>query len=258
MRARPLKPLILKADRCKWMAVAGLHVLLMRPRGATIVLQNLNREPSNMLLAVIGHVHGNAAALRAALAEINDEGIETVLNTGDSVVGGPEPGAVIDALIARGVVSVQGVADRLAVRYTRKRAALEQRHDAAELEAVKWAHEHLSADHLEYLQGLPRQRVLEIENVRIHLCHGVPSSQSGSLDKESDVLRFQRERELANTPLILFGREHRPFARWVDFTLFVNPGSVGAAQGLDGVAQYALIDTDEEPWTVEFKQARVE
>jgi putative phosphoesterase len=68
-------------------------------------------------------------------------------------------------------------------------------------------------------------------------------------------MRFRRLREAANADLIVCGHTHRPFVRTVDGVLFVNPGSVGVAPTHLGTACYALIDTEEAPWSARILEA---
>ena len=220
-----------------------------------------------MILAAIGDIHGNLFALEAVLAEIDAEGIQTIVNTGDCVAGHPWPNEVIQTLKARRIPTVQGNCDRHVLRAQRKRKGLMKRYGAASFEVLEEAHQACSAGSLEYLRALPRTLELTIDGVVVALCHGTPASQSERLFEHDEASRFQRQRECASAaPLVICGATHQPYRRAVDGTLFVNPGSVGAPEDaaddlsvMGGVgteapaaASYALITTEEEPWHVEF------
>jgi len=83
------------------------------------------------------------------------------------------------------------------------------------------------------------------------VCHGTINSQRDSLRAENDDHKFNRQRELNPARIIVSGRTHIPHKKQLGDTLFVNPGSLGAND--DGLARYAIVSTEREPWTVEFK-----
>jgi predicted phosphodiesterase len=55
---------------------------------------------SVMRIAVLADVHGNAPALRAVLAEIDEAGVDAIVVAGD-VVGGPQPREALELLVVR-------------------------------------------------------------------------------------------------------------------------------------------------------------
>lgn len=210
-------------------------------------------SPHDMLLAAFGDVHGNLPALAAVLAAIDEEGIESLVCTGDLVVGFPWPNQVLDLLIHRGIPCVQGEMDRAAAAFLRKSKAVRHKGSHALHLALEWTYAHTRSDHIELLKSLPRRRLLTYETIDVCLCHGTPSSQSESLHEDDDEALYRRERERANVRLIVHGRTHRPCARLVDDTLFVNPGSAGMPAGVGSRASYAVIDTETEPWSAQFR-----
>lgn len=208
-----------------------------------------------MLLAAIGDIHGNLPALQAVLNEIEDAGILTILNTGDNVVGYPWPNEVIEMLREKNIPTTQGEMDRLATRFVRKQESLRDKLSNVEYEALRWTHENTRSENLEHMKDLPKKLELVFEDIPIFLCHGTPSTQMDQLGAEDSPTRYRRERETANARLIICGRTHRPHARLVDDALFVNPGSVGMPPDDGALASYAIINTESEPWSVEFRNA---
>ncbi len=206
-----------------------------------------------MLLAAFGDVHGNWPALQAVLAAIDEEGVESMVCTGDVVVGFPWPRQVLNALVQRRIPCAQGEWDRAAAAFLRKGGAARGLMTDSQFLALEWTYAHISSDHIEFLKSMPRRHFLTYENIDLCLCHGTPSTQREGLHADDDELRFRRERERANVRLIVHGRTHKPFARLIDDTLFVNPGSAGLPTGDRALASYALIDTETEPWSAQFR-----
>ncbi|WP_309572557.1 metallophosphoesterase, partial [Deinococcus sp.] len=61
-----------------------------------------------MRVAVISDVHGNAFALDAVLADVRACAPDAVLNLGDQIEGGADPGRAADTQAALGAVEVRG------------------------------------------------------------------------------------------------------------------------------------------------------
>jgi putative phosphoesterase len=203
-----------------------------------------------MLIALIGDIHGNLPALRAVLDDIDNMGIQTVLNTGDTVVGYPWPNEVVDLIRQRNIPSVQGEKDRLASTFLRKAKQLRNKLPDDQYAPIEWTFEQLGSSNLEYLAGLPRQRRLTLEGIDLVLCHGTPGGgQTDSLLPDDDDEKFRRQREVANTPLIICGGTHSSFGRQLSDSYFADPGSVGQPQ-----AVYTLLNTEETDWTTETRR----
>jgi putative phosphoesterase len=207
-----------------------------------------------MYMAAIGDIHGNLPAFQAVLAAIDDEGIQTIVNTGDAVAGHPWPNEVIDLLRNRNIPSVQGETDRRVVHFLRKQETLRRKLSEDEFDALRQTHAALHSHNLEFLRSLPRHRMLRVEDIDLCVCHGTPGSQSETLDEEDPPGRFQRVRELTNARIVISGATHEPFSRTVDATLFVNPGAVGVAPSGARIARYARIDTETEPWEAHIQE----
>src|SRR5512141_2076923 len=115
-------------------------------------------------LALLGDIHGNVAALEAAVADAKRHKPDRVVITGDLTFNGPRPGETIDrvrALEKSGALVIAGNTD-LAVADGDYAAAFPWLDDvpATHTAAAEWAHDQLSDEQLEYLRRLPHERRL--------------------------------------------------------------------------------------------------
>lgn len=204
-----------------------------------------------MHFAVLGDINGNARALRGVLDDLAEQGILTVLQTGNLVAGHGRAKEVLDLLQERRVTCVQGVKDRAVARFRRKEARLRDRLSGDEVAQLAAVHESLTGEVIEVLRRLPARRDLEIEELSILVCHGSVSNASDLLSGGTAEAKFQRQREIAPVDIIVCGGAREPFARYIENTLFVGPGWVDHSPG---IACYSIVDTEEEPWTVAPKQ----
>ena len=104
-------------------------------------------------IAVLGDIHGNIAALDAALIDIERERPDLLAITGDLVLNGPRPADVMERvreLDRRGAVVVQGNTDIAVADFDYAAAFpwLEQV-PAVHRAAAEWAHDQLEAADLD-------------------------------------------------------------------------------------------------------------
>ena len=128
-----------------------------------------------MRVAALYDVHGNLPALDAVLAEVADEGVETVVCGGD-VVGGPFPAEVLDRLAGLPDVHfVRGNADREVLGGTDEHG-------------IDWEVERarLGPERLALVRSWPLTTELDVEGLgRVVFCHAVPRSSSGTRTSSS-------------------------------------------------------------------------
>ena len=122
-----------------------------------------------MIFAAIGDIRGNMIALKCVLDLVLHEGIQTIVNTGDSVVDHPGSHEVIEVLRHQSIPSVQGERDRLLARFSRKHASLRERLPEADFEALERAYDLCTSRDLEYLASLPSRLSLAVDGVSIEV-----------------------------------------------------------------------------------------
>ncbi len=204
-----------------------------------------------MLMAAIGDIRGNLPPLEAVLAALSERKIQTVVHTGNTVVGHDFGGSILTRLDAFGAVSVQGAEDRQAARFYKKRTSISKRLDAQQVEDLARAQDTLSSVQIERIAALPPRRLLKVDGVRVLLCYGSPGSQRDVLAADSPIAKFERQREIEVVDIIVCGGAPSFFRRRVGGTLFVGPGPLVCKEG---VAAYTLLSTETEPWEVSRQQ----
>lgn len=205
------------------------------------------KEQLPVLFAILGNIDADLPALRCALDAIDDQGILTVVCSGNLVAGPGDPNPVIDLIRERRIPCAMGEEDRLMLRFTRKQRQLKERLPQEQWERLAAAHAAMNSANLEYLRNLHRLVRLEVDGVRIHVCHGSPSSTGETLSPESPFVRLQRHREDETPDILVCGGHASPWHREVDGTLFVGPGTVRES---DATAGFVTVSTESTPWRV--------
>ena len=163
---------------------------------------------------------------------------DLIVVTGDHAAG-PQPGAVLDCLLAlgnRGVL-VRGNADRELLAL-----ASGQQIEVAD-EVTRWAAAQLSSDHLVLLGGLPHPVTVDIDGFGpVLFCHGTPRDDEEVVLVDTRLARWQEIFADLSTGVrtVVCGHTHMPFVRLVDRRLVINPGSIGMPYGRTGGA-WALL-----------------
>jgi putative phosphoesterase len=203
-----------------------------------------------MRIAVLGDIHGNAAALDAALLEIAPHRPDRLAITGDLVMNGPRPGDVVRRvrdLEQAGALVIQGNTD-IAVADGDYAAAFPWLDEVpvTHREATEWAHDQLADDELEFLRRLPSERRLWVEDTLVLVCHGSPGSQTAGLSEDLDEGVYVERVTRTDARVICCGHTHVADVRELGRKLIVNPGSCGYAFDGDPGAAWALLTIEDE------------
>jgi putative phosphoesterase len=203
----------------------------------------------NMRIALISDIHGNAAALEAALAQIEGAAPDRIVVLGDLVLNGPSPVEAVEAVMAleaAGALVIAGNTD-IAVAdgdYTAAFPWLDEV-PAGHKAASEWAREQLRDEQLEYLRRLPAERRLGVGDELILACHASPGSQTSGLPPDLDPALTVQRVTRTDARVICCGHTHLADVRELGRKLLVNPGSCGYA--FDGTpdACWGLLTVEE-------------
>jgi predicted phosphodiesterase len=205
-----------------------------------------------MRVGVISDIHGNAAALEAVLAALEDDDLDAVWCLGDLVGYGPEPNRCCELVAQRADLCLVGNHDLGVI------GAIpldEFSPDAAA--AARWTEDVLSDSSRTYLESLEPQA----EVAGAELYHASPRDPVWDYVLSEPVAR--ESLEITHAAVVMVGHSHVPLAmilengrangglapgghevdlergRWL-----LNPGSVGQPRDNDARAAYVLLDLD--------------
>lgn len=210
-------------------------------------------------IAVLGDIHGNVAALDAALAAIEKARPDSIAITGDLVMNGPRPSEVlarIRTLDGAGAYVVQGNTDIAVADFDFSAAFpwLEEVPDAQRAVA-EWTHDQLSDTDLEWLRRLPAERRISVDGLLVLVCHGSPGSQTDGLAIDLDPSVTIQRITRTDARVIACGHTHVAEVRDFGRRLICNPGSCGYAFDGDAGAAWALITVDGDEVAAELQRS---
>lgn len=200
-------------------------------------------------IAVLGDIHGNIAALEAALQDMGPHRPELIAVTGDLVMNGPRPADVVARLreleAAGGVLVIQGNTD-IAVADADYAAAFPWLDEVpvAQRLAAEWAHDELADDEVEWLRRLPSERRVMLGEHMVLVCHASPGSQTSGLAADLDPSVTVERVTRTDARVIVCGHTHVADVRELGRKLICNPGSCGYAFDGEATAGWAMLTID--------------
>jgi putative phosphoesterase len=193
--------------------------------------------------AVITDVHANLPALQAALARIDELGIERVYCGGDLVGYGPHPDEVCALIQERAIPAIYGNYDHAIGRDQHDcGCAYITPHDR-ELgrRSVEWTLAHTGQASKDYMRELPFDLRFAVGEHRVHLVHGSPRKVNEYLFEDKPASLYERLAAAETDDVLVFGHTHRPWVRDFGGVRFVNCGSVGKPKDGDPRGAFAVL-----------------
>jgi putative phosphoesterase len=194
-------------------------------------------------VAVITDIHANLPALEAALARIDELGIEQVYCGGDLVGYGPHPNEVVALIAEREIPAIYGNYDYAIARDLEDcGCAYITPHDR-ELgqESVLWTLAHTDQTSKDFMRELPFDLRFPVGATGVHLVHGSPRKVNEYLFEDKPARLYERLADAETGDVLVFGHTHKPWVRSYGGVRFVNCGSVGKPKDGDPRGAFAIL-----------------
>jgi putative phosphoesterase len=200
--------------------------------------------PAYDRVAVITDIHGNLAALRAALARIDELGIADVVCGGDLVGYGPHPNEVCALIEDRAIPTIYGNYDHAIARDLEDcGCAYVTAHDRAiGQESVDWTLAHTNRRSKDFMRGLPFDLRFRVGRHDVHLVHGSPRKVNEYLFEDKPARLYERLAAAETADALVFGHTHKPWVHDFGGVRFVNCGSVGKPKDGDPRSAFAVLE----------------
>ncbi|MCW2969877.1 MAG: Phosphodiesterase family [Solirubrobacterales bacterium] len=194
-------------------------------------------------VAVITDIHGNLAALQAALARIEQLGVQRVFCGGDLVGYGPRPNEVCALIAERDIPTIYGNYDYAIARDEEDcGCAYVSPHDRelGQL-SVDWTLANTSAASKDFMRRLPFDLRFSLGGVGVHLVHGSPRKVNEYLFEDKPARLYERLAAAESNRVLAFGHTHKSWVHEYGGVQFVNCGSVGKPKDGDPRGAFALL-----------------
>lgn len=187
-----------------------------------------------MKIAIMSDVHANLPALDAISNEL--ENVDVIIHAGDLIGYNPFPNRTIEIFRRLEVASVAGNHDKGI-----KNPDTFNFHSSS-LEVLKWTAERLTNENKAYLNQLPTEHQLNIDNHTILIVHGAPNHPNRYV-YPTDLTLELLEDVSDEVDMLVWGHTHYPIVTKIEGVILLNPGSVGQPRDGDWRASYAIFNT---------------
>jgi len=194
-------------------------------------------------VAVITDIHANLPALEAALARVDQLGIERIYCGGDLVGYGPHPDEVCALVAERQIPTIHGNYDYAIARDLEDcGCAYITPHDR-ELgqRSVEWTLVHTGRAAKDFMRELPFDLRFDVGDVPVHLVHGSPRKVNEYLFEDKPARLYERLAAAEDAKALVFGHTHKPWVHDFGGVRFVNCGSVGKPKDGDPRGAFAIL-----------------
>ena len=194
-----------------------------------------------MKVAIISDIHANAIALDAVYGDVLFRQADAVLVCGDLIGYYFWPDQVIEKVASdERFMCISGNHEAIL------KETLESK-EASETYKLKYGSGYefckrlLSAQQIEWLQGLPQALKVEFDGVSFYCGHGIPGDVNEYLYPDASKKKILDS--YSSAKFTLLGHTHYPFIHASDNKYLLNPGSVGQPRDVGGLASYAVVNT---------------
>lgn len=205
-----------------------------------------------MKIAVISDIHANELAFSEILKDIEEYNPDMVFCLGDLILAGYKPNYVCKKILELkrkyqdNFKIIQGNTDKMLANPSE--ALLAKLKDA--YPCMGYALEEdlkiTRKDYIDFIKDLPERMIVEVNGLKIELCHGSPRNQSENINpnmKDSEVEEMVKDSE---ADLILCGHTHIPCGYSLNCSkTVINAGSVGRSLTHDRKPVYLQLEVDE-------------
>jgi putative phosphoesterase len=197
-------------------------------------------------VAVITDIHANLPALEAAVARIDELGVERVYCGGDLVGYGPHPNEVCALIEARGIPTIYGNYDYAIARDLDDcGCAYVTPHDREiGQRSVEWTLANTGKAAKDFMRDLPFDLRFDIGGTSVRLVHGSPRKVNEYLFEDKPDSLYERLARAEDADVLVFGHTHKPWIRDFAGVRFVNCGSVGKPKDGDPRGAFAVLTAE--------------
>lgn len=211
-----------------------------------------------MKIAVISDLHGNMQALERVLEDIKKENCEKILCLGDLAMAGPEPEktvVLIKKLYDEGKLElIQGNTDEMIGNFNDEIGEKVANAFPIMGAALKNDAEVLPSELKDFLKGLPKQKELIFEGVKVLMVHGSAKKNDENVLPNLDLALVEEMFSGVDSNLIFCGHTHIPCGYQTNTKqTIVNVGSVGRPFTANPQACYVVASLENGAFQLEHK-----
>lgn len=199
-------------------------------------------ESTYVKIALLADIHGNASALERALDAVSAQNPDKIAVLGDMIGYYYDASVIVDLVRSHADIVVRGNHERM---YADIISGLDDggTYRSRYGQSLDIAAHTLSDDQNEWILTLPDRATIELCGQSIEFSHEVPTANKGYLYPDANE-RAINAAVPQSADVFCFGHTHYPFSVVHGRCLLINPGSIGQARDVGGLAQWAILHVE--------------
>lgn len=194
-----------------------------------------------MKVAIISDIHGNISALSAVLSDIKKRKCEAVFCLGDYVGYYYWPNDVLNKLRELdSAFFIKGNHEDIYFK-SLESVAFRRQIKAKYGKGIESAIEQLSDENIKFLKSLSESKEVNYSGMKFCMHHGSPRKADEYIYPDAPIELLESFSSV-DANVILLGHTHHQFSVKVHDRLIINPGSVGQARDVRGLAAYSILN----------------
>lgn len=212
-----------------------------------------------MRIGIMGDIHGNLEALKAAYKEAAARGAERIYHLGDLGGYAPFVNEAVDFLIEHEISGVQGNYDETVGNDREHCGCAYEDPVQAEVSSLgfEWTKKHASPKSKEYMRTLPFEISLTVGSKKVIIFHATPKKNNLYWYEERPEKFFEEMAEKADADILIYGHTHKPYRKDIGGKVFINAGSVGKPKDGDPRTCITMVEIAQDQDTVKSEFVRV-
>lgn len=205
-------------------------------------------------LAVMADIHSNLAALDACLSDAKRYNVRCYLFAGDLVSDWHQPNEVLHRIESISEHILRGNREEyMSSRRCGDFAGIWSRYD--QFASLEWTYQALSTKELDYLENLPGQMHIPVNDTfSIRMVHGSVFKSNELLHMRDGNAAVKPSLDAIRENVLVFAHSHEQWQTSLDGKLAVNPGSVGIHFNKKRGAEYCILEFTPYSVNVIFRQ----
>lgn len=197
-----------------------------------------------MKIAILGDIHGNIEALKAAYDAAISSNAEKIYHLGDLGGYAPFVNEVVDFIIEHKIDGVQGNYDDAVANNKDHCGCRYEDPIQAEMTQLsfEWTKRHISQKSKEYLKSLPFKISFACHNKKVVIFHATPLKNNLYWYEDRPEKFFMEMAEKVDADVLIFGHIHIPYRKDIGNKIFINAGSVGKPKDGDTRTCVSIVD----------------
>ena len=204
-----------------------------------------------MKLGVISDIHSNVVVLEKVLNDLEKRKVEKIICCGDYIGLGPWPDEAVQLLMKYEdkLIAVRGNHEKYFLQGIPTRVHDEKMKLGDEqINCHKWTHNKISQSSKEFLERMPIEQNIQIENKKIYIVH-YPIQEDGKYRKYINKANINEIKELfsyTDADIYFYGHTHVEDINNENGKWYINPGSLGCPKATN-IGKYGIltIENDE-------------